>query len=210
MSDAKRLKKEIVTIGKLLYERGLVSGMAGNISARVNDEYMLITPSGRCKGFLIESDIMTVSIKSGKIEDKGTPSIETPLHAAIYKKREDVFAIIHTHPVHCTVLAVAGKKLNSSLIPEGVLVLGDVPLVPYRTPGSAELARLLGDNITNRNALLLEKHGAVTVGSNLLEAFLRLETLEFIANLQVHLGSEMENLGLSDDELQIILQKKEQ
>ncbi|MCQ5376255.1 MAG: class II aldolase/adducin family protein [Methanomassiliicoccales archaeon] len=208
MTIEEKLRKEIVKYGRLLYERGLNTGIAGNISARVDDDRILITPSGRCKGFLKENEILIVTIKDGKVSGKGKPSIETPMHIAIYEKRKDVGAVIHTHPVYSTVLAVAGITLKAALTPEGSLILGKVPLVPYRTPGTRDLGECVAAMIGNNNACLLEKHGALSVGSNLEEAFLRLETLEFLATIQVHLSHFGEVEELPEEALKAINTKK--
>ncbi|MDH7508993.1 MAG: class II aldolase/adducin family protein [Methanomassiliicoccales archaeon] len=202
------LRKEIVRYGRLLYERDLTAGLAGNLSARVDDDRILITPSGRCKGFLKEKEILVVKIRSGKVSGKGKPSIETPMHAAIYKKRKDVGAVIHAHPPYSTVLAVAGVPLKTALTPEGALVLGEVPLVPFRVPGTHDLGESVATAIEKNNACLLEKHGALSVGSDLEEAFLRLETLEFLAKVQVHLKHFGEVEELSEEALRGINTKR--
>lgn len=178
-------RKELVEYGGLLYERRLTFGTAGNLSTRIGKDRMLITPSGACKGFLEEDDLVKMSILKGEPIGGGRPSIEVPFHSAFYKQREEVAAVIHTHPVHCTALAVAGITPKTALTPEGVLVLGKVPLIPYETPGTEKLANKLVESMGNANAFLLERHGAITVGKDLAEAFHRMETLEFVAELQV-------------------------
>ncbi|MBM4237697.1 MAG: class II aldolase/adducin family protein [Euryarchaeota archaeon] len=188
MRSEKSIRKEIVDFGKLLYDRRLTFGTAGNISARAGEDRMLITPSGKCKGLLQESDPILMSISSGKVVGRGKPSIETPFHLAFYRSREEVGAVIHSHPLSCTVLAVAGVPVKTGLTPEGVLVLGDVPLVKYETPGTERLARRLTESAVGARACLLEKHGAIAVGKDLEEAFYRIETLEFLASLQVGLA----------------------
>jgi len=178
-------RKQLVEFGRLLYERRLTFGTAGNLSARIGTNRMLITPSGACKGHLKRDDLVKMSIFEGRLIGEGRPSIEVPFHSAFYKHRKDVAAVIHTHPLHCTVLAVAGIGLKSALTPEGALVLGNVPLIPYETPGTDRLADRLIESLGEANAFILERHGAITVGKNLAEAFYRIETLEFAAALQI-------------------------
>lgn len=185
LKSEKIARKELVEYGRLLYERRLTFGTAGNLSARIGKDRMLITPSGACKGRLNETDLVKMSISEGKAIGAGKPSIEVPFHSAFYKRREDVAAVIHTHPLCCTALAVAGISLKTALTPEGVLVLGNVPLVPYETPGTEKLASRLIESMGDANAFLLERHGAITVGKDLAEAFHRMETLEFAAALQM-------------------------
>ncbi|HSV42380.1 MAG TPA: class II aldolase/adducin family protein [Methanomassiliicoccales archaeon] len=179
---------EIVEYGALLYEKGLMIGTSGNISIRGEDGIMLITPSGSCKGLLTAEDLIEVRIIDGSLVKGGKPSIETPFHLTFYRDRPDVNAVVHCHPMFCTVLAVAGVPLETGLTPESLMVLGlDVPTVPYATPGTEDLAQ--GLKGTGRTcAFLLEKHGAITVGGSMKEAFHRMETLEFTAEMQYRLS----------------------
>ena len=178
-------RKELVEFGRLLYDRRLTFGTAGNLSARIGEDRMLITPSGVCKGHLEEDDLVKMSILEGNPIGVGRPSIEVPFHSAFYRCRKEVAAVIHGHPLYCTALAVARIPLTAALTPEGVLDLGKVPIIPYATPGTKKLADTLIGSMGEANAFLLEKHGAITVGKELAEAFYRMETLEFAAALQV-------------------------
>jgi L-fuculose-phosphate aldolase len=201
-------RKAIVEYGKLLYQKGLTVGTAGNISARGENGTMLITPTNTCKGMLADDRLVLVDIEGGKVLSGGRPSIETPFHLAFYRTRPEVNAVIHTHPVYCTALAVKGIRIQPGLTPEGLLVLGrDVPLVPYATPGTDDLAKVLSNALKTSDSFLLEKHGAITVGRNMGEAFHRMETLEFMAQLQFNLhvlgGAE----PLPSDEIDRILRK---
>lgn len=176
----------IVRYGRMLYEKGLTNGTGGNISARVGD-VMLITPSGSCKGMLDSTELVTVDIATGKALS-GRPSMETPFHLAAYRNREDVKGVVHVHPRFCTILACARIDVMPGLTPEGLMVLGKrVPTIPYATPGSNDLAEALGKEVRHADAFLLQSHGAIALGSDLKEAFHRLETLEFHAELQYHL-----------------------
>lgn len=181
MSDP---REDIVKFGKMLYDRKLNTGASGNISARTGNGTMLITPSGSCKGMLEEDKLVEIWIDDGKLVGSGKPSIETPFHLAFYRSRPDVNAVVHTHPMYCTVLACRNIKVRPDLTPEGLLVLGkEVPMVPYATPGTDDLAAQLGVAMATANAFLLEKHGAITVGKDMAEAFNRMETMEFMAEL---------------------------
>jgi len=188
MASEKTLRSEIVRYGRMMFDRGLTFATGGNISTRLDEERILITPSGVRKGGMREEEILVVDLKDGSHQGKGIPSIETPFHTAFYS-REDVNAVMHGHPPFCTALAVAGEPLRTGLIPEGILVLGDVPLVPYGTPGSEDLARALLDAPGDGRGYLMQNHGALAVGSDLEEAYNRLEEMEFIAMVQVHCGT---------------------
>ena len=157
-----------------LYERKLTVSAGGNMSVRINDGEILITPSGRNKGLLLPEDMVKMSI-------------EHKFHLAIYNKRQDTNAIVHCHPLHCTALAVKGERIKSDLTPEGVLLLGDVPMVDYFTPGSDELVKAV-EACADSNAMIMRRHGALTQGKNMEEAYNRMEELEFQAQLQLMVG----------------------
>ena len=202
------LRKAIVECGKALYQKGLTVGTAGNISARGENDTMLITPTSTCKGMLEEDGLVVINIKDGKVLSGGRPSIETPFHLAFYRERPEINTVIHTHPVYCTALAVKGMKVQPDLTPEGLLVLGrEVPLVPYATPGTDDLAKVLSEALKTSDSFLLEKHGAIAVGRNMTEAFHRMETLEFMARLQFNLSALGGAEPLPDDEVGRILRK---
>ena len=167
----------IVEAGKILYQKGLVAGNAGNMSVRV-EEGFLITASGSCLGRLTEEDIVLVD-KKGRIKGK-RPSVETPLHQMIYKQREDVGAIIHTHSPFAIVAGLRGRADFSRAWPEGEF---EVALVPFFPPGSEDLARNVAEKLRKVNCALLAKHGAVTVGGNIWEALYRAEILEQLAKV---------------------------
>lgn len=169
-----------------LYEKNLLVSAGGNVSIRF-DGGVLITPSGRNKGSLLPEDLVSMSF-DGKIMGKGRPSIEHKFHLMLYGRRSDVNAIVHCHPLHCTALAVRKEKVRSDLTPEGVILLGDVPTVPYRTPGSDELVNEIV-KVSAFNAALMEDHGAITQGRTMEEACNRMEELEFQAHLQLLAGN---------------------
>jgi len=189
----------LLNICKLLYERKITISAGGNMSVRLEDS-ILITPSGRNKGLLRASDMINVSM-DGKVIGSGKPSIETMMHLALYNSNPHINAIVHCHPLYCTILAVRGEKVKSDLTPEGVLLLGDVPMVGYFTPGSQELVDAVAVNASSM-AMIMERHGAITQGTTLEEAFNRMEELEFQANLQI-LAGDVE--GLPKEEINKIL-----
>jgi len=187
MSDP---REDIVMFGKMLYDRKLNTGASGNISARTDKGTMLITPSGSCKGLLDADKLVEIWIDDGRIVGNGKPSMETPFHLAFYRNRPDVKAVVHSHPMFCTVCACGDLKVRPDLTPEGLLVLGrEVPIVPYATPGTDDLASQLKGPMATANAFLLEKHGAITLGKDMAEAYYRMETLEYMAELLCRIES---------------------
>ncbi|MFP4545973.1 MAG: class II aldolase/adducin family protein [Methanomassiliicoccales archaeon] len=191
------LRMELVKYCHLMYERNLTFATGGNLSVRLDERSILITPSGLRKGEVREDDIIRVNLDTGECLGKGRPSMETPLHTAMYSRK--VGAVVHGHPPYCTALSVSGVGLATGMVPEGVLILGEVPLVPYRTPGTEELAESLASH--EAVAYLMENHGALTVGKDLEEAFNRLEEMEFLARVQVIAGSSGGVRELPEEEL---------
>jgi len=168
-----------------LYQKDLLVSAGGNVSIRIDDGF-LITPSGRNKGSLSPEDLVKMNM-NGKAVGKGKPSIEYKFHLSLYNLRNDTNAIVHCHPIYCTALSVKNEKIRTDLTPEGVILLGDVPMVPYRTPGSDELVQEI-EKISKSSAALMENHGAVTQGKTMEEACNRMEELEFQAHLQLVVG----------------------
>lgn len=194
--------QDIVDVGKLLYERNLTFANGGNISVRCHDS-ILITPSGVCKGMLSFKDMIEIKIDTGEVVSTKKPSMETPFHLGLYRSRPEVNAVIHCHPLACTTLATIGKDLRTDLTPESLMVLGKtVPTVPYDTPGSKGLAEKLIEVLGKNKACLMQNHGALAVGKDAMDAFFRMETLEYIANLQLKCGDVP---GLSEEEINKIL-----
>lgn len=194
MSSELLLRRMIVLIGRLLYARRLVTATDGNISARMNRRFFLITPSGFSKGFLKEDDIVKLSLEQEDSDQSGQtlrrrqipefkPSAETPLHRGIYRVRDDVGAVIHTHPPFATGFAVSGRKLDAQILPETYRLDGAVARVRYYPAGSLHLAEAVKRVIDRHNSCLLLKHGALVVGLDLLEAYHRLERLELLAQV---------------------------
>lgn len=170
---------------KRVYDRGLTTSTGGNISVRYGD-VMLITPSGLDKASLSAADIAEVDIRSG---DNLTPglrlSIESTMHRMIYIKRGDAGAVVHSHPVFCCLFSAVDEEIRTDLIAESRYLLGNVMKVPYALMGTAALADAVSEHVKSCDAVLLENHGALTVGKTLLNAFDRLECLEQAARMTV-------------------------
>jgi L-fuculose-phosphate aldolase len=179
-------RQELVKICKMLYDRQLTVSAGGNMSVRINDSEILITPSGRNKGMLEPEDLILMNTK-GKVLSDGKPSIERKFHLALYNMNPETNCIIHCHPLHCVTLAVKAERIKSNITPEGVLLLGDVPMVGYHTPGSKKLVDAIAE-YGHCNAILMERHGAITQGRTIEEAYNRMEELEFQAKLQLLCG----------------------
>lgn len=258
------LRREIVEIGRRVYDRFLVAANDGNISVRLDDKTVLVTPTGVSKGFMSPEDILKVSLDGSAREtfhhtkqraayrtqdmpgsrpettrplvtesdvlavpfggqlvvsrealitplarqialerhvalertepasaralasgEGRRPSSETPMHVAIYRARTDVGAVVHTHAPAATAFALTGVRLDEPLLPEVLVSVGPVALVPYAPPGTEELPRAMAPYLAGHNAFLLANHGVVTVGRTLEETYFQMERLELYARIQL-------------------------
>jgi L-fuculose-phosphate aldolase len=182
--DEQTARREIVNIGRLLYERSYVVSSDGNVSVRLDDGRIVATPTMICKGRMTE-DSLAVTDPSGKPLTNRKPSSELQMHLLIYQERADVQAVCHAHPPHGTAFAVAGLAIDQPILSEVILTLGCVPLAGYGTPSTSEVTEAMRPLVKHHNALLMANHGAVAYGSDLWQAFDRLETLEHTARIAI-------------------------
>lgn len=173
------LRRLIAEVFRWTYIKGLNPVIGGNISARLDDETILITPSGMPKHLVRPANIVKMKL-DGTVIGPGKPSSEWRMHVEIYKVRDDVRAIIHAHPPAILTLSLSGLKVDSSLVEVQVYVGDVIPEVPTYAPGSQELAEAVSRVFRARNVkvVILRNHGVVAVGSNIFEAFNRVEVLE--------------------------------
>ncbi|MCD6379791.1 class II aldolase/adducin family protein [bacterium] len=176
-----RKKEEIAYFMKRLYSRGLTTTSGGNISLRITNGSILITPSGDDKGRLTAETICEISTDGENLSSHQKPSMETYLHLLIYKRRGDIKAIIHAHPPWTTTLSATGRKTKSNLTGESRFILGEIARVPYALMGSEKLALAVSEAATNTDVLLMENHGPVCLGLSLEDAFNKIEVLEAAA-----------------------------
>jgi L-fuculose-phosphate aldolase len=181
--DRATIAAAIVRVCRRLYERGLIAGPDGNVSARLDDGSILITPSGRSKIDVDASALLRVALDGRVIEGDGRPSSEMRMHLRIYQRRADVMAVVHAHPPVATGFGVAGQSIPASVLPEVILQMGMVPLVPYATPGTDALPDSMEAFLMKHDAFLLANHGATTVGPTLDVAHQRMESLEHAARI---------------------------
>lgn len=191
-SDEARLRDQVVAAGRRLGARGLISAGEGNISVRLGDGTILITPSGRRKDELVPLDLVVVPIRAGSGESGGRssgqaarPSSDVAIHRAVYEARPDVVAVVHAHLPAAMALTLAGEIPDPTGLPETALLLPRLPFIPFATPGSAELAGAVGRAFAEPpeplpGAVLLERHGAVAVGATVDQAVDRLELVEVL------------------------------
>ena len=175
-------KEEVLAAARKMLAQGLVTGTAGNVSRRLGPQggrpLLAITPSSRDYTTLTPDDIQILDFTSRKIEGELTPSVETPLHIGIYKARKDVNAIIHTHSVFASAMAVAGISIPPIIDEQAAFLGGEIKLAKYAPSGTPELVKNAVAALGDRNAVLLANHGAVGVGANLPAALHACEVME--------------------------------
>lgn len=169
----------------MAFERGLVWGRSGNVSARVGEDAFLISASGSELGALNDDDLVLCRLDSEAWEGSKRPSIETGLHRGIYRAREEAMAVLHSQPLYSTLIACSDIALRADLFPEAMAYLGKVERAPYYHAGSRELAEAAATKARDSQALLLENHGVVCWGSSLDEVLLKTETLELLCRLVI-------------------------
>lgn len=202
-------RREIVEVCRRLYERGLIAGAEGNVSVRISRDRLLVTPAGVAKVDLRPGDLVEVA-PDGRPHRAGMrPSTELRMHLRIYARRPDVLAVVHAHPPAATAFAVSGQPFVTTALPEIILLMGTVPLVPYAAPGTEQLAERLEPFIDGNEAVLLANHGATTMGASLGAAHQRMESLEHCARILLAarlLGGIAE---LSPDDLRVLAETRE-
>jgi L-fuculose-phosphate aldolase len=177
------IAEQMCELGRRAYAAGLVAGSEGNLSARLADGRILCTPTGRCKGWLTPADLCVVDSAGAQVAGRLRPSSEMPLHVAIYSAAPSLRAVVHTHPPFATTLSVLDEVSLANVLPEGDIFLGDVPFVPYQTPGTADMARPLLPLLRDHDAVILRNHGAITWATDLESAYLLMETLEAVCRV---------------------------
>ena len=175
-----KLKKNIISIGRILWEKDLVSGINGNMSARLDDERVLLTASQTCLGLLKESDILLASV-DGEALEEGNLSNEKLLHTSIYKNFEDVQAVVHTHTSYINAYFLERETLSPRIF-ESRVYLGEVKAVEQNTPAVTDAAPVM-DALKNNNIAALRNHGVVAMGKNLFDCFLLVQCLEDAAKV---------------------------
>jgi L-fuculose-phosphate aldolase len=176
-------RKEVARFMRRLYKNGLTSTSGGNISLRITDDIIIITPSATDKGRMRWKEVGILTITGENLTPELKPSIESEMHLSVYKKKKDVKAIVHAHPVFASAFTAMKCKINTALTAEACAILGKPLLVPYALMGTGDLAKMVSDSIINSDILLLENHGILTTGLNLLQAFDKIEVLENAAKM---------------------------
>ncbi len=183
MPAERKHREEIVHYGRMLHERCFVAAMDGNLSVRLDDDRILVTPTCLSKGSMRPSDMVIVDLEGQRVRGRRNVTSEIGMHLLIYRMRPDVQAIVHAHPPTATGFAAAGIALTEPLVCEVVMGLGCIPLARYGTPGTSELAGTLEPYVPHYDAILMSNHGVVTYGDTLEHAYMKMETVEHFAQI---------------------------
>ena len=180
-----QLRADIVEIGRRLYARGYTESNDGNISARLDDKRLIMTPRSVCTGFMTPEMMCITDLDGVKLAGERDPSSEMQMHLEVYRQRPDVKAVVHAHPPIATGFAVAGIPLDRAVLAEVVTTLGSVPIAEYATPSTKELPEAVRKYVKAHDGMLLANHGALTLGSDLFAAYYKMETIEHFANISL-------------------------
>jgi L-fuculose-phosphate aldolase len=185
MPTERKHREEIVRYGRMLHEKGFVAAMDGNLSIRLKQDRILVTPTGLSKGSMRPADLVIVDLDGKQVAGRRNVTSEIGMHLMIYRTRPDVKAIVHAHPPTATGFAAAGIALTEPLVCEVVMGLGCIPLARYGTPGTAELAQSLEPYVPKYDAILMSNHGVVAYGDTLEHAYMKMETVEHFAQISL-------------------------
>lgn len=195
MIAEERARAELVEVGRRIYERGFVAANSGNISVRLADNSILTTPTGVSKGYMAPEMMVKVDLAGARLAGNLKPSSELKMHLGVYQCRPDVNAVLHAHPPAATAFAVSGIPLDKPVLPEVIIFLGTIPTAEYGTPSTDQLFARIRKYLAGHDGMLLENHGALTMGSDLTSALFKMESIEHFATVSLYarlLGQERE------------------
>ncbi|MDR7078588.1 L-fuculose-phosphate aldolase [Neobacillus niacini] len=179
-------KEMICEIGRRVYNRNYVAANDGNISVKVGPNEIWTTPTGVSKGYMTADMMVKMDLSGIVISGNLKPSSEVKMHLRVYNENPEVNAVVHAHPPVATSFAIAGISLDKPVLPEAIVLLGNVPVAPYALPGTQEVPDSIAPYCKTHNAVLLANHGALTWGRDLMEAHFRMESLEHYATILMY------------------------
>jgi L-fuculose-phosphate aldolase len=185
MTTEGALRADIVEVGRRMYARAYTASNDGNISVRLGQDRLLMTPKSVCKGFMTPDMMCITDLDGRKLQGERDPSSEMLMHLEVYRQRPDVQAVVHAHPPIATGFAVAGIPLTRPVLAEVLTTLGSIPIAAYATPSTSELPQAVRKYIKAHDGMLLANHGALTVGADLFAAYYKMETIEHFAKISL-------------------------
>lgn len=210
MPTERKHREEIVRYGRMLHEHGFVAAMDGNLSVRLDEERILVTPTCVSKGAMRPTDLVIVDLDGKRVAGRRNVTSEIAMHLLIYEMRSDVNAIVHAHPPTATGFAAAGVPLTEPLVCEVVVGLGCIPLARYGTPGTEELPQTLKPYVPDHDAILMSNHGVVAYSDTLEHAYMKMEIVEHFAQIALvtHLLGKQQPLSGGDVEKLMLVRTK--
>ena len=177
------IKNEIVEVCHMLYKNNFIAACDGNVSARISEDRIITTPSGICKGMISVSDLIVTDLDGNKISGTLQPTSENILHSTVYKTRSDVKAVVHAHAPLATAFSIANISLAEAVLPEIVFSLGAIPTAKYAAPTTLEVPESIKDLIKTHDAIILARHGTLTAGKSVMDAYFKTEKIEYLAKV---------------------------
>jgi L-fuculose-phosphate aldolase len=209
MKSERECRQDIVEVCRRMHGRGFISGSDGNVSVRLGANRILSTPSGLNKGFIAPKDLIITDMEGTKLQGEHKPTTELFMHIEAYMRREDIGAVIHAHPPFTVAFSIAGQKLPQCVMPEIVMMFGSIPTAAYATPCTEEGPRVIADLIGSCDALIIERHGTLTVGENVFSAYDKLEKIEHSAQVSAAARQLGPVKPLPQEEIQKLLALRE-
>jgi L-fuculose-phosphate aldolase len=182
-------KMQIVEVCRLMYNKNFVASNDGNVSAKISDTTLLTTPTGVSKGLVKEDMLVKVDLDGNVLQGDRKPSSEMKMHLRVYRENPNVKAVVHAHPPIATSFSIAGIPLRTPILAEAVVQLGEIPIASYATPGTQEVPDSIAPFCKTHNGVLLANHGALTWGSDVMQAYYRMESLEYYAMVTMYSSS---------------------
>ncbi len=182
-SDA-QAKEMILEAGRRMYAKNFVASNDGNISCKTSENTIWATPTGVSKGYMTEEMLIKLDMEGNILEGNCRPSSEIKMHLRVYREDPDITAVVHAHPMHATLFAIANRPIDSRILAEGVVQLGVVPCAETVIPGTSDVPDSIAPYVRDYNAVLLGNHGALTWSTkDLMDAYMRMESLEYFAEI---------------------------
>jgi L-fuculose-phosphate aldolase len=205
----RQARRDICDVGQKMYDKGFVAANDGNISVRLTDDVIMVTPTAISKGEMDPDAMVTMNLDGEILSGKSRPSSEVKMHIAVYRQSKDIRSVVHAHPPISTAFAVARRPLDKPIISEAIMGLGVVPVAQYAKPGTKEVPDSVIPYVKDYNAVLLANHGLLTWGEDITQAFFRMEAAEHYAKILYHLEKIGEPQELNCAEVNELLKIRE-
>lgn len=201
-------REVLCEIGRRLWDRQFVEASAGNMTYRLGDGRILASPTMISKGFMQPDDFVVLDAEGNQLHGHRRKTSEILVHLQILRHRPDIRCVIHSHAPHATAFAVTHRALPKCIHPEIEVFLGEVPIAPYRTPGTQAVADTLLPYLRDYNVFLLASHGVVAAGTGIMDAYWKTEIIEAYCRLLVLAHTIGEPNQLSVDQMADLMQVK--